>query len=171
MYKTFENYNIKNARRKAMAPERVTPHEVTSLDILEGFQHTPSHLASSSAFGVSSSAPKSFSDPEVWGPGFWLTLHTGAHSFPEKPSVIAKENMKGFINGLPYILPCKKCSEHAKSFISESSLDDVVSSRDSLFTFFVELHNQVNLRNGKKTFSVYEAKQKYSGAIEGKITF
>ena len=34
------------------------------------------------------------SDPNVWGPAFWFTLHNGAARYPIKASPICKESMK-----------------------------------------------------------------------------
>jgi hypothetical protein len=73
--------------------------------------------------------------------------------------------MKGFIRGIPYIIPCADCAEHAKSFIErhESKLDSITSGRDNLFNFFVDFHNYVNERYGKATLSYSEASKLYSG--------
>lgn len=103
-------------------------------------------------------------DPNVWGPSFWFILHNGAYHYPKKASPIAKENTKGFIIGIPNMLPCKSCSIHARKFINERKniLDDIVSSRENLFKFYVDFHNAVNLRTGKKIYTLEEAYDMYS---------
>src|SRR3990167_5622944 len=78
-------------------------------------------------------------NPDMWGPAFWLSMHNGAIRFPAKASPVAVERMKGFILGIPFILPCFECSEHAKAFISQynhQQLNDICSGRESLFKFF-----------------------------------
>ena len=105
------------------------------------------------------------SDPEVWGPSFWLTLHNGSAKYPVKASPIWAERMKGFILGIPVMIPCEKCSDHATSYIEANydRLDEIVNGRDNLFKFFVDFHNQVNERYGKPIMSYEDAKKLYSG--------
>ena len=111
---------------------------------------------------------KSLYDPYVWGPAFWLSIHTGALKYPKKASPICKEKMKGFIMGLPYILPCESCSDHAKSFIEENyeNLDEIVSGSQNLFKFFNDFHNFVNMRYGKNTLTLEEAYNIYKSGVK-----
>ena len=104
---------------------------------------------------------KGSTDPKVWGPLFWFTLHNGSVNYPDLASNIAIERMKGFINGIPYMLPCKDCSNHARTFIEKSDLDAVCCGKEKLFNFFVDFHNYVNKRYGKKIYSYEEAKRLY----------
>ena len=106
-------------------------------------------------------------DPSVWGPAFWFTLHNSAAHYPENASAICKERSKGFILGIPYMVPCFSCSEHARAFIDKykNSLDVVTSSRKNFFDFFVKFHNYVNVRYGKKEMSYEDAYKMYNGGI------
>jgi len=105
------------------------------------------------------------SDPSVFGPAFWFTLHNGASKYPIEASPFQSEKMKGFIKGIPVMLPCEKCSTHAQSFIesNESRLNEIVSGREKLFEFFWEFHNYVNRRYGKREPSLEESKAMFSG--------
>lgn len=100
-------------------------------------------------------------DPLVWGSTYWFTFHTGATNYPMNPSKIVQERMKGFIRGIPYIIPCEKCSNHALNFIEKSNLDTVCKNKETLFKFFVDFHNEVNQRLGKPTMTLEQAKEKY----------
>lgn len=106
----------------------------------------------------------SSSNPKIWGPPFWYTLHNSSLYYPENPSQIVRERMKNRILAIPYELPCASCRQHAISFIENSryKLEDVVSTKDKLFKFYVDFHNQVNLRNGKEELSYDDAKKIYS---------
>lgn len=101
----------------------------------------------------------------VWGPPFWFTLHNSAASYPINPSSHCAKRMKGFILGIPIMLPCDKCKVHATSYIDNhhDQLDKIVSSRDELFSFFVSFHNSVNERNGKAVMSKEDALILYTG--------
>jgi len=102
-------------------------------------------------------------DPTVWGPIFWFSLHNGAAKYPENPSKHTQEKIKGFIMGIPYMLPCEECSEHAKDFIekNKNNLDNIVKDRDSYFKFTYDLHDNTNDIVGNKKISLDEAKKIY----------
>jgi hypothetical protein len=112
-------------------------------------------------------------DPKVWGPSFWFTLHNGAINYPLKGNKICKDRMKKFIQSMEVMIPCEKCSDHATSYISSnfSRLDEIVSTRDNLFKFFVDFHNQINIRYGKPLFSYEEAYKLYSNSISLKMSY
>jgi hypothetical protein len=105
------------------------------------------------------------SDPKSWGPSFWFTLHNGANHYPENPTSHTMEYMKGFIEGIPIMLPCSVCSEHARVYIDrmkiENKLNDAVMSKENLFTFFWSFHNSVNARTGKPEISLDSVKTMY----------
>ena len=108
------------------------------------------------------------SDPRVWGPPFWFSLHTSAINYPVKPSMLFRQRMKDRILAIPYEIPCSACKPHAAAFIEKykSKLDQIVSSRDSLFNFYVDFHNQVNKRYNKKIWTYDQAKKYYSGGAK-----
>lgn len=107
------------------------------------------------------------SDPRVWGSMLWFVLHNGAIHFPQNPSPEYCNKMKKFIEGLPYIIPCEVCKQHAIKFLNENQyrLDDICISRDNLFKFFVDFHNVVNSRYGKNTMSLEDAKNLYTSKV------
>jgi hypothetical protein len=113
-------------------------------------------------------------DPSVFGPPLWFTLHNGTNKYPEHASKITIERMKGFILGIPYILPCENCMEHARAYITSkySELDDICSGKQKLFRFFVDMHNYVNKRYGKPVLSYDDAEIIYNKpAIVKKMSY
>ena len=107
------------------------------------------------------------SDPRIWGPAFWFTLHNGAIRYPIKASPICAERMKGFILGMPVMIPCEKCQDHATSYIEANycKLDEIVSGREQLFNFFVSFHNNVNERYNKPIMSNEDAYSLYTSGV------
>lgn len=105
-------------------------------------------------------------DPNLWGPAFWFSIHNGASKYPVNASPVCAQKMKGFILGMPYILPCDNCSDHARNYIAsrEKDLDNICSSRRNLFAFFVDMHNMVNNRFNKPIITVDQAYNIYSGS-------
>jgi hypothetical protein len=57
--------------------------------------------------------------------------------------------MRFFLRGLPLMLPCTACRDHATAFIEEADLNAVTLSREALAKFFVDMHNRVNKVYGK----------------------
>lgn len=100
-------------------------------------------------------------DPNVWGPQFWYMLHNGAAHYPNNPSLMCKQAMEGFINGIPVMLPCVECAMHANSFIKSVDIDKVVRNRNNLFEFFFMFHNEVNKRLGKPLLPLNQVKNMY----------
>lgn len=109
--------------------------------------------------------PINIANPKVWGPPFWFSLHTSASFYPEHPSEIVKERMKGRILAIPYEIPCSMCRSHAITFVEarRGELDDVVSTRMGLVKFYTDFHNQVNKRYGKPEWSYEKVDRFYSG--------
>lgn len=102
------------------------------------------------------------SAPEINGPPFWFTLHNGAAHLPEYISPISMERIRGFIDGIPEMQPCTKCSEHARAYIEKNrSKIDKFTTGEEVFAFFVDFHNFVNKRLGKRIVSLEEAKAMY----------
>ena len=107
---------------------------------------------------------KANNNPVIWGPPFWYTLHNGAFHYPKHASPLYSERMKNFILGLPIMVPCVVCKEHATAFIEKhrNKLNDICSNRDDLFKFFVDFHNQVNKRYNKPILSYEDAYSIYN---------
>jgi hypothetical protein len=75
-----------------------------------------------------------------WGPCFWKTIHTIAAAYnPSK-----KNSFLLFINSLPDLLPCKKCSEHMRQNLRVFPPNGFLSSREELFTWTYRFHDIVN---------------------------
>ena len=108
------------------------------------------------------------SDPEVFGPALWFSLHNASVKYPEKASPIAREKMKGVIIGLPMLVPCDNCFNHCTSFVESKwdELDTICSTRENLFNFFVDFHNKVNQRHGKPLMSYEDAWKLYTSPIK-----
>jgi hypothetical protein len=110
----------------------------------------------------------STSDPKIWGPAFWFSLHVSAVHYPLEPSPIVKERMKARILAIPYEIPCSTCRPHAIAYIENKrdELDKVVSGRHELGKFYVDFHNQVNKRYNKPEWTYEQAYKVYSGGAE-----
>nr|QXT57854.1 ERV1/Air family protein [Rhinella marina erythrocytic-like virus] len=100
--------------------------------------------------------------PKAFGPSMWFTLHNGAANYPNTPTIEQMELMKGFIRGLPLMIPCVMCKIHFQSIVNNTDLDTVVKSKELLFLFFFQAHNIVNKKLNKPLITLAQAKKMYA---------
>jgi hypothetical protein len=109
------------------------------------------------------------SDPSVWGPALWFSFHLSASKYPESAGCIQRTQMKAIILGIPVLLACTACKEHAHCYIKktkdDNKLDDIVSGQVKLFNWFVDFHNAVNERLKKRIITYEEASKMYYNDI------
>jgi hypothetical protein len=102
-------------------------------------------------------------DPSLWGPHLWAYMHYSAANYPEKPSKENIDEMVDWLCSLPVTIPCANCSTHYRKYIEQnkSNLKNICGNKTSLFNFLVDIHNKVNVRNGKSEMSYDDAWKLY----------
>mgnify|MGYP000904851637 FL=1 len=95
-------------------------------------------------------------NPEVWGPGAWTFLHSITMYYPDNPTNEQKMNHKDFFENLQNILPCPTCSKHYYDNLKKYPLDEALESKDKLTKWLIDIHNEVNKKNNKRTYSYEE---------------
>lgn len=111
---------------------------------------------------------------KTWGPYGWKFMHMVALAYPNSPTNEDKENYKTFFTILGNVLPCQLCADHYKQNLINFPLTDyILSSRDTLLKWTIDIHNEVNKSIGKKILDYDEAitliKNNYETKIETKI--
>lgn len=159
MYKTARNY-FQLPKNNSIKPIENYETITTPTPTIQTFIPTPTPTIQTSF----SSNPK-LTDPKIWGPSFWFTLHNGSIHYPDNPTQRVKELMKYRIMSIPYEIPCEKCKLHAHSYTQSRTheLDTIVSSKENLFNYYVDFHNKVNERYGKPILSYEKAYKIWSG--------
>ena len=89
-------------------------------------------------------------DRDALGFHTWHFLHTMAAYYDLKPSSKCQKEMLDFIHLLAKFYPCKLCSKHFRDKINRNP--PIVKSRDGLTRWFHQVHNEVNIANGKAVF-------------------
>lgn len=85
---------------------------------------------------------------DVWGPAYWVYLHTSATQYPKVPDRSDRLNMNEHIKQWLNFIPCEDpCQIHAKQFVKQNP--PALDSRNSLLEWTCALHNAVNERLGK----------------------
>ena len=98
-------------------------------------------------------------EPKVWGPPAWRFLHLITFQYPENPSDKDKKNYYIFFNSLKDVLPCPNCREHYSNHFKKHPIQ--LESRKELIEWLIDIHNEVNLMLGKKTYSYDEVYELY----------
>lgn len=98
---------------------------------------------------------KKMASPQIIGPMMWHILHTSAANWPLEPTKMEQNEMIHALYGLPALLPCNICKIHLRNYIQSVnvSFEQIVTRRDWLFKFLVDLHNHVNSLTRKPQFS------------------
>lgn len=131
-------------------------------------QPTPFIVSDSSNVDIQwSETSKPFTDPSVFGPAVWFTLHNGAAHLPNDLSPVSLSRIKLFIDAIPDMLVvCESCSEHARNFIeTHRQVINNITTGHEVFNFIVDFHNYVNERLNKGRMTYEQARKLY---INGK---
>jgi hypothetical protein len=95
--------------------------------------------------------------PDIWGPHGWKFMHYVALAYPVKPTADQKIQYKTFFESIQNILPCGLCSHNYKKHLKELPIDDsVLESNITLLKWTIDMHNKVNVENGKREYTSEE---------------
>lgn len=96
-------------------------------------------------------------DPTYWGPGVWITVHLWALNL----NLTDNDAFVNFMTNVVNTLPCHMCRGHAQTYLRDNPLKP--SRTDPMWAFFwtVDMHNSVNKRKGRDTWSYEDAKSYY----------
>lgn len=97
-------------------------------------------------------------NPKMWGPEGWWFIHLTALNYPLKPTKKDKENYLKFFESLKDTLPCEGCAFNFGEKLKKTP--PKLESREALFKWTVDVHNEVNESNKKPKLSYEEAFKK-----------
>lgn len=94
---------------------------------------------------------------ETLGPHFWCMIHSIALNINGANKMCGK-HLRAFFESLEFLIPCSKCKFHYKLNLQLSPLtDDIISSKIKTTFWTIDIHNSVNIQNGKKQLSYEDA--------------
>lgn len=99
---------------------------------------------------------------DIWGPPLWLSLHTITFTYAKNRLHATKRekgNMLQFLNSLQFVLPCASCKRNYATYILQNP--PRLNNRRELFEWMVDLHNSVNLQNGKRIYTYLQVESMY----------
>lgn len=102
--------------------------------------------------------------PKNFGPKLWFILHSVAAKYPTFPSEGEKFEMYHLLVGLPAIVPCELCKSHTRAWLAthKNEIAHVITSKNLLFQFFLDFHNDVNAQLNKRKWTLIEAMRQYN---------
>ncbi|KAG9287943.1 hypothetical protein G9A89_017538 [Geosiphon pyriformis] len=107
-------------------------------------------------------------DSEQLGRSTWTFLHTMAAYYPDLPSTTQKQTMTTFLRTFSNVYPCWYCAEHLRSEMQRSPPN--VENRHALSRWLCNIHNEVNLRLGKKVFDCEKTDERWKdGPPDGRL--
>ena len=108
-------------------------------------------------------------DPNIWGPKFWFSLHSVSFTYPFSPDIQDKERYKNFFGLLEHLLPCVLCRKNYSKNIRNYPIDGHLDSRKSLAYWVMDIHNTVNMENGKPSMTRDEMLENFERQYGRKI--
>jgi hypothetical protein len=98
--------------------------------------------------------------PDVWGPHAWKFLHYVSLGYPSNPTPEKKQIYKQFYESLKDVLPCSLCANHyAENYKKHPLTDEILSDRDKLIKWVIDVHNIVNEMKNKPVIKYIEARK------------
>ena len=107
---------------------------------------------------------------ESWGPKIWSILHITSFAYPDEPTRHDKYTMYNFYHSLKHLLPCPRCKKHFMESLHRHMNHAecaTLQSKRNLSSYVVDLHNEVNERNGKELWDYERAKAHYCADRSG----
>ena len=101
--------------------------------------------------------------PNIWGKYAWNFLHQVTMAYPDYPTPEDKQRYYDFLSQLRYVLPCGKCRKNYADHLRTYPLTEyVLSSKNNLIKWGIDMHNIVNHYTGKRMIPYSEAMENLS---------
>lgn len=93
---------------------------------------------------------------------YWYQLHMLTVQYPENPTKEDKDEIIHLLHAMHHGgIPCNMCKQHFILWKQLYPIELYLGSREKVIQYFINLHNDVNKRNGKKLFSRSDFKERF----------
>lgn len=103
--------------------------------------------------------------PKIWGNCMWRALFCIADGYPEHPSIDDQHHYKRFFYHLQHVIPCNNCRANFREKLKNMPINDKnydsLQTRSMLVGWVLNLHNDVNISQGKPTIGMREARERF----------
>lgn len=95
----------------------------------------------------------------IWGPLGWMTLHSVASLYPDKPSESERQLMTKWLDLFRDTITCPTCQGHFAEMLGNyrATYPNMLYSRHEFMMFTFRAHNEVNKRLNKPVYSTVQA--------------
>lgn len=107
-------------------------------------------------------------DPEVWGPHYWIFLHTVSYTYPLHPTAVTKRKYYDLINNFSLFIPNQKIGNDFNKLLDNFPVTPYLVNRDSFIRWVHFIHNRINRILDKEEITLYEALDTYKALYKPK---
>lgn len=100
-------------------------------------------------------------NPEIWGPSYWLFLHTIAYGYPKYPNAVTKRKYYDLIQNIPLFIPNPEIGNKFSVMLDKYPVTPYLDNRDSFMRWVNFIHNKINYLLGKDEISFYNSLDLY----------
>lgn len=95
----------------------------------------------------------------IWGPLGWMTLHSVATSYSERPTPTERNLMTAWLDMFRDTITCPSCKGHFTELLAtyRARFPNFMESRQEFAIFSFRAHNAVNRRLNKPVFATLDA--------------
>ena len=98
---------------------------------------------------------------DYWGPRLWYLIHKISYDYSKKHSNEDKSFNLKYFTTIVRIIPCPYCANHLYQAIQTDRLYLNLENTQLLIDWFKNLHNQINVSNGKRIYTGFELDMLY----------
>jgi hypothetical protein len=95
-------------------------------------------------------------DPTVWGPSYWMFLHTSAANYPKHPNAITKKVYYRLFHNFHEFIPHNEIAGNFRKLLDLYPVTPYLDSRSRLVEWVNFIHNKINEHKGKPTVTLSE---------------
>ena len=100
-------------------------------------------------------------DPDVWGPHYWFFLHTCAFNYPKNPNDTIRKKYYDMLQNFDLYIPHTDVAKYYRLLLDKYPLKPYLDSKEDLVKWTWYIHNKVNQKLEKKTYSLKEFYEDY----------
>ncbi|PSN48518.1 FAD-linked sulfhydryl oxidase ALR [Blattella germanica] len=105
-------------------------------------------------------------DKDELGRNTWGFLHTMAAYYPDSPTSEQRRDMSNFFALFSKFYPCEPCAEDLREQLKVNP--PITSSQHELSQWLCRIHNNINVRLGKKVFDCSKVNERWrDGWLDG----
>lgn len=93
-------------------------------------------------------------DPTVWGPHYWMFLHSVAAHYPKHPNGISKKVHYRLFHNFHEFIPNNNVARNFRRLLEMYPITPYLDSRARLVEWVHFIHNKVNEHLGKPTITL-----------------